>query len=132
MGIFKNMVGNIPGGNILVGNSPGVGGNSSGGSLMGGNFSGGSFADTYWNNLKLNYLIFTSFCKYLLMIDVHSLHPELKKIYKCINNSWKSNNLVSSYFKVLQRGNFCSWCLCELLLNVFGKCFVKTFWETGL
>ena len=36
---FKNMAGNIPGGNFLDGNFPG-------GSLMGGNFPGGSFPDT--------------------------------------------------------------------------------------
>ena len=39
MGIFKNMGGNIPGGNFMGGNFPG-------GSLMGGNFPGGSFPDT--------------------------------------------------------------------------------------
>ena len=39
MGIFKNMGGNIPGGNFMGGNFPG-------GSLMGGNFPGGSFLDT--------------------------------------------------------------------------------------
>ena len=37
--MFKNMGGNIPGGNFLGGNFPG-------GSLMGGNFPGGSFPDT--------------------------------------------------------------------------------------
>ena len=44
VGIFKNMGGNIPGGNFLDGNFPG--GNFPGGSLMGGNFPGGSFHDT--------------------------------------------------------------------------------------
>ena len=44
VGIFKNMGGNIPGGNFLGGNFPG--GNFPGGSLMGGNFPGGSFLDT--------------------------------------------------------------------------------------
>ena len=39
VGIFKNMGGNIPGGNFLGGNFPG-------GSLMGGNFPGESFPDT--------------------------------------------------------------------------------------
>ena len=42
MGIFKNMGGNIPGGNFMGGNFPG-------GSLMGGNFPGGSFPDTVIN-----------------------------------------------------------------------------------
>ena len=37
--MFKNMGGNIPGGNFLGGNFPG-------GSLMGGDFPGGSFPDT--------------------------------------------------------------------------------------
>ena len=37
--MFKNMGGNIPGGNFLGGNFPG-------GSLMGGNFPSGSFPDT--------------------------------------------------------------------------------------
>ena len=37
--MFKNMGGNIPGGNFLGGNFPG-------GSLMGGNFPRGSFPDT--------------------------------------------------------------------------------------
>ena len=37
--MFKNMGGNIPGGNFLGGNFPG-------GSLMDGNFPGGSFPDT--------------------------------------------------------------------------------------
>ena len=39
VGMFKNMGGNIPGGNFLGGNFPR-------GSLMGGNFPGGSFPDT--------------------------------------------------------------------------------------
>ena len=47
MGIFKNTVGNIPGGNFLGGNIPG--GNFPGGSLLGGNFPGGSFPDTVLN-----------------------------------------------------------------------------------
>ena len=38
--MFKNMGGNIPGGNFLGGNFPGW-------SLMGGNFPGGSFPDTW-------------------------------------------------------------------------------------
>ena len=42
MGIFKNMGGNIPGGNFMGGNFPG-------GSLMSGNFPGGSFPDTVIN-----------------------------------------------------------------------------------
>ena len=42
MGIFKNMGGNIPGGNFLGGNFPG-------GSFMGGNFPGGSFPDKVIN-----------------------------------------------------------------------------------
>ena len=37
--MFKNMGGNIPGGNFLGENFPG-------GSLMGGNFPGGSFPDS--------------------------------------------------------------------------------------
>ena len=37
--MFKNMTGNIPGGNFLGGNFPG-------GISMGGNFPGGSFPDT--------------------------------------------------------------------------------------
>ena len=40
--MFKNMGGNIPGGNFLGGNFPG-------GSLMGGNFPGGSFPDTFYS-----------------------------------------------------------------------------------
>ena len=40
--MFKNMGGNIPGGNFLGGNFPGR-------SLMGGNFPGGSFPDTILN-----------------------------------------------------------------------------------
>ena len=40
--MFKNMGGNIPGGNFLGGNFPG-------GSLMGGNFPGGSLPDTIAN-----------------------------------------------------------------------------------
>ena len=49
VGIFKNMGGNIPGGNFLGGHFPL--GNFPGGSLMGGNFPsgnfpGGSFPDT--------------------------------------------------------------------------------------
>ena len=42
VGMFKNMGGNIPGGNFTGENFPG-------GSLMGGNFPGGSFPDTQWN-----------------------------------------------------------------------------------
>ena len=42
VGMFKNMGGNIPGGNFLGGNFPGR-------SLMGGNFPGGSFPDTILN-----------------------------------------------------------------------------------
>ena len=38
VGIFKNMGGNIPGGDFLGGNFPGE-------SVMGGNFTGGSFPD---------------------------------------------------------------------------------------
>ena len=41
--MFKNMGGNIPGGNFLGGNFPE-------GSLMGGNFPGGSFPDTTANS----------------------------------------------------------------------------------
>ena len=44
VGMFKNMDGNIPGGNFLGWNFPG--GNFPGGSLIGGNFPGGSFPDT--------------------------------------------------------------------------------------
>ena len=44
VGMFKNMDGNIPGGNFLGGNFPG--GNFPGGSLLGRNFPGGSFPDT--------------------------------------------------------------------------------------
>ena len=40
--MFKNVGGNIPGGNFLGGNFPG-------GSLMGGNFPSGSFPDTFQN-----------------------------------------------------------------------------------
>ena len=42
--MFKNMDGNIPGGNFLGWNFPG--GNFPGWSLIGGNFPGGSFPDT--------------------------------------------------------------------------------------
>ena len=41
VGMFKNMDGNISGGNFLGGNFPDE--NFPGGSLMGGNFPGGSF-----------------------------------------------------------------------------------------
>ena len=44
--MFKNMGGNIPGGNLLGGNFPG-------GSLMGGNFPGGSFPDTEFLNSQI-------------------------------------------------------------------------------
>ena len=44
MGIFKNIVGNIPGGNFLGGNSPE--GSLIGGNFPGGNFPGESFPDT--------------------------------------------------------------------------------------
>ena len=44
VGMFKNMGGNIPGGDFLGGNFPG--GNFLGGSLMGGNFPGWGFPDT--------------------------------------------------------------------------------------
>ena len=40
--MFKNMGGNIPGGNFLGGNFPGE-------SLMGGNLPGRSFPDTLFN-----------------------------------------------------------------------------------
>ena len=43
--MFKNMGGNIPGGNFLGGNFPG-------GSLMGRNFPAGSFPDTLENIWK--------------------------------------------------------------------------------
>ena len=48
VGIFKNMGGNIPGGNFLGGNAPR-------GSLIGENFWGGSFPDTdqYKHSLAL-------------------------------------------------------------------------------
>ena len=50
MGMFKNMGGNIPGGNFLGGNFPGW-------SLMGGNFPGGSFPDT-WKKDDSNIFVF--------------------------------------------------------------------------
>ena len=53
MGIFKNMGGNIPGGNFLGGNFPG--GNFPGGSLMAGNFPGGSISDTMNELGQFNY-----------------------------------------------------------------------------
>ena len=53
MGIFKNMGGNIPGGNFLGGNFPG--GNFPGGSLMAGNFPGGSISDTMNQLGEFNY-----------------------------------------------------------------------------
>ena len=40
VGMFKNMDGNIPGGNFLGGNFPG-------GSLTSGNFPGGSFSGSF-------------------------------------------------------------------------------------
>ena len=46
VGMFKNMGGNIPGGNLLGGDFPG-------GSLMGGNFPGGSFPDTEFLNSQI-------------------------------------------------------------------------------
>ena len=55
VGIFKNMGGNIPGGNFMGGNIPG--GGFSGVSLMGGNFPGGSFPDTHFI-IKLGQLIY--------------------------------------------------------------------------
>ena len=54
--MFKNMVGNIPGGNFLGGNFPG--GNFPGGSLMGGNFPVGSFPDTIEDNGTLTDFLF--------------------------------------------------------------------------
>ena len=54
--MFKNMSGNIPGGNFLGGNFPG-------GRLMGGNFPGESFPDTvlaiplYWKDMFDPYYI---------------------------------------------------------------------------
>ena len=54
--MFKNMVGNIPGGNFLGGNFPG--GNFPGGSLMGGNFPVGSFPDTIEDNGTLTDFFF--------------------------------------------------------------------------
>ena len=45
--MFKNMGGNISGGNFLGGNFPG--GNLVGGNFPGGNFRGGSFPDTYYD-----------------------------------------------------------------------------------
>ena len=49
--MFKNMGGNIPGGNFLGGNFPG-------GSLMGGNFPVGSFPDTIEDNGTLTDFLF--------------------------------------------------------------------------
>ena len=62
VGMFKNIVGNIPGENFLGGNFSGgnvpggslmrgnfPGGNFPGGSLVGGNFPGGIFPDTIMN-----------------------------------------------------------------------------------
>ena len=48
MGIFKNVGGNIPGGNFLGGNFPG-------GSLMAGNLQGGSISDTMNELGQFNY-----------------------------------------------------------------------------
>ena len=50
--MFKNVGGNIPGGNFLGGNFPG--GNFPGGSLMCRNFPGGSFPDTFQNMSRWN------------------------------------------------------------------------------
>ena len=50
--MFKNVGGNIPGGNFLGGNFPD--GNFPGGSLMCGNFPGGSFPDTFQNMSRWN------------------------------------------------------------------------------
>ena len=54
--MFKNMGGNIPGGNFLGGNFPG-------GSLLGGNFPGGSFPDTgkttVFKSLTISKIVFT-------------------------------------------------------------------------
>ena len=56
VGMFKNMGGNIPGGNFLGGNFPG-------GSLLGGNFPGGSFPDTgkttVFKSLTISKIVFT-------------------------------------------------------------------------
>ena len=52
VGMFKNMVGSIPGGNLLSGNFPS--GNLPGRSLMGGSFPGGNFPDTLSYKLYLD------------------------------------------------------------------------------
>ena len=57
MGMFKNMGGNIPGGNFLGWNFPG--GNFPGGSLLGGNFPRGSFPDTIIYKCFLRFLSFS-------------------------------------------------------------------------
>ena len=54
MVIFKNIGGNIPGGNFVGWNF--LGGNSPGQSLIGWNFSGGSFPDTLYTLLKISLL----------------------------------------------------------------------------
>ena len=48
--MFKNMGGNIPGGNFLGGNFPG-------GTLMGGNFPSGSFPDIRQKNFELKEML---------------------------------------------------------------------------
>ena len=58
VGIFKNMGGNIPGGNFLGGNFPGR-------SLMGRNFPGGSFPDTHCLNV-LTYEFSKNFATFIL------------------------------------------------------------------
>ena len=77
--MFKNMGGNIPGGNFLGGNSPG--GNFPGGSLMGGNFPGRSFPDTLKNNQAVvvpfpNLLYFVLLSKNCINSIVRSLLQE--------------------------------------------------------
>ena len=57
VGMFKNMDGNIPGGNFLGWNFPG--GNFPGGSLLGGNFPRGSFPDTIIYKCFLRFLSFS-------------------------------------------------------------------------
>ena len=56
--MFKNMGGNIPGGNFLGGNFPGR-------SLMGRNFPGGSFPDTHCLNV-LTYEFSKNFATFIL------------------------------------------------------------------
>ena len=75
MGIFKNMGGNIPGGNYLDGNFPG--GNSPGRSFIGGNFPDESFPVTGKNiceEFSSIHALKLMFIREIVILQTHSLH----------------------------------------------------------